>query len=86
MTTSIGPSVVPAPSTYHPGYEGVQIVGDKRSASAGEPRVVTATVLPMHSGGAAPAASVTFLVDGFAAGPPVMILILLVVAALVFFS
>lgn len=49
----------------------VQIVGDKASTRPGEPLVVTAMVLPMHGGGPTPAGSVSFVVDGAAARPPV---------------
>ncbi|HET7463270.1 MAG TPA: multicopper oxidase domain-containing protein [Longimicrobium sp.] len=49
----------------------VQITGDRGSTATGEPLEVTATVLPMHGGKEPPAGSVTFLVDGAAAGPPV---------------
>lgn len=49
----------------------VQVVADKASTRSGEPLAVTATVLPIHGGGVAPAGSVSFLVDGVATGAPV---------------
>ena len=51
----------------------VQIVGDKGATKSGETLVVTAIVLPMTSGKRrpTPTGSVTFLVDGRAAGRPV---------------
>ena len=49
----------------------VQIAGDKESTRPGESLVVTATVLPMTNGRPTPTGSVTFMVDGVAAGPPV---------------
>lgn len=51
----------------------VQIMGDKEVTRSGEPLVVTALVLPMTTGRPTPMGSVTFLVDGVAAGPPVKI-------------
>ena len=49
----------------------VQITGDKEGTHSGEPLLVTAIVLPMTSGRPTPTGSVTFLVDGVAAGPPI---------------
>jgi hypothetical protein len=49
----------------------VQIAGDKELTRPGEPLVVTAIVLSMSSGRPTPTGSVTFMVDGVAAGPPV---------------
>lgn len=49
----------------------VQIMGDKEVTRSGEPLVVTALVLPMTTGRPTPRGSVTFLVDGVAAGPPI---------------
>lgn len=49
----------------------VQISGDKEKTRYGEALVVEAIVLPMTSGRPTPTGSVTFLVDGVAAGPPV---------------
>jgi hypothetical protein len=49
----------------------VQIVGDKSQTEVGEPLVVTAIVAPLTSGRPTPAGSVTFVVDGVAAGGPV---------------
>lgn len=51
----------------------VQLVADEASAAPGESPGVTATVVPIRSGGPAPAGSVTFLVDDAAAGPPVLL-------------
>ncbi|HKI00763.1 MAG TPA: multicopper oxidase domain-containing protein [Thermoanaerobaculia bacterium] len=51
----------------------VQIAGDKESTRPGESLVVTAIVLPMTNGRPTPTGSVTFMVDGVAAGPPVKI-------------
>jgi FtsP/CotA-like multicopper oxidase with cupredoxin domain len=49
----------------------VQIIGDKEKTRGGEPLVITATVLPLRHDCATPEGSVTFLVDGKAAGPAV---------------
>jgi hypothetical protein len=49
----------------------VQINGDKEETRSGEPLVITAVVLPLTSGRPTPTGSVTFLVDGVAAGPPI---------------
>jgi FtsP/CotA-like multicopper oxidase with cupredoxin domain len=49
----------------------VQIMGDKEGTRSGEPLVVTAIVLPMTSGRPTPTGSITFLIDGVAAGAPV---------------
>lgn len=49
----------------------VQIIGDKESTRPGESLVISATVLPISSGRPTPTGSVTFLVDGVAAGSPV---------------
>src|SRR5215203_427999 len=51
----------------------VQIAGDKESTRPGESLVVTAIVLPMTNGRPTPTGSVTFMVEGVAAGPPVKI-------------
>ncbi len=48
----------------------VLIVGNKEVTQDGEPLEVTATVLPLTSGRPTPTGSVTFLVDGVAAGMP----------------
>lgn len=49
----------------------VQITGDKVETRSGEPLVVTAIVSPLTSGRPMPTGSVTFLVDGVAADPPI---------------
>ena len=49
----------------------VQIVVDKGETPPGDSPRVTAIVLPMRSGGPTPTGTVTFLVDGVAAGTPV---------------
>jgi hypothetical protein len=49
----------------------VQIVGDKPQTQLGETLVITATVAPMSASRPTPTGSVTFLVDGVPAGPPV---------------
>ena len=51
----------------------VQIMADKEETSSGEPLGVTAIVLPLTSGRPTPTGSVTFFIDGVAAGPPVHI-------------
>ncbi len=48
----------------------VQIVGDKQKTRYGELLVITATVLPLRHDGPTPTGSVTFLIDGKPAGPP----------------
>jgi FtsP/CotA-like multicopper oxidase with cupredoxin domain len=49
----------------------VQVVGDKPQTRRGETLTITATVLPVSGGRPTPTGSVTFLVDGVAAGAPV---------------
>jgi FtsP/CotA-like multicopper oxidase with cupredoxin domain len=49
----------------------VHVVGDKPQTESGKSLVVTATVAPLSSGRPTPTGSVTFLVDGVAAGLPV---------------
>jgi FtsP/CotA-like multicopper oxidase with cupredoxin domain len=49
----------------------VQIVGDKPQTQATHPLVVTAIVAPLSSGRPTPTGSVTFMIDGVAAGTPV---------------
>jgi FtsP/CotA-like multicopper oxidase with cupredoxin domain len=49
----------------------VQIVGDKPQTASGQSLTVTAIVAPLSSGRPTPTGSVTFMIDGVAAGPPV---------------
>ena len=49
----------------------VQVISDKERTQPDEPLVLTAIVMPISSRGPIPTGSVTFFVDGRAAGPPV---------------
>ena len=49
----------------------VQIVGSKKQTRRGERLTVTATVLPLSYGSTTPTGSVTFLIDGEPAAPPI---------------
>lgn len=49
----------------------VQILADRMRTRPGEPVMITATLLPLRSDGPRPAGTVTFVVDGVPAGPPV---------------
>ena len=49
----------------------VHVVGDKAGTRHGESLTLTATVLPISNGRPTPTGSVTFLIDGVAAGAPV---------------
>ena len=51
----------------------VKISGDKVETRPAEPLVVTAIVLPLASGRPVPTGSATFIVDGVAAGSPVVV-------------